>query len=168
MNTSIISGLIGGLIAVTLISFVSAKVRRAKVDGQLAFSWPMIAVACMCLLIAAFAAYAFFYDESAKYDPVEMFSIIALFIFFFFGALACFAEYFITCGTYDEHGISQRTPWTGLTEQKWDDLTSIEYKPNAGWYALNFNTGKKIRLSNFLVGHGDVITLLLSKGYKIY
>jgi hypothetical protein len=113
MNTSIISGIIGGLVSVILLAYLSNKVRNKSVDGELRHGWPLAALGCLCLCIASFAISAFYYDADIWEEPSELYSVIALLIVFVFGSIYSYGEAFLVKGTFDDQSISFRTPWTG-------------------------------------------------------
>lgn len=165
METSVISGLIGGVVAVLLVSYISSRIRGKASEGQLKFGWGLLVLGCCCLGFVALAIWALFYDLDAWERPTELLSIIGLFIGFGAGAVYCFIEYFKAYGSYDKNSIVFNSPWTGKKEEKWSDLVSVEYKSNASWYVLSFKSGKKIRLSRLLSGHGGVLDILEDKGY---
>lgn len=114
-----------------------------------------------------FAAWMFFYDEDV-YDKTSEFEYVLL-LFFGFGlaAIACFAEYFKVAGSFDSERISFYTPWTGQKNENWEDLVSAEFNSSMYWYTLQFKSGKKIRLSAYLLGHGEVLDIVGERGFDI-
>ena len=166
MDSSIISGVVGGVVAVVLCTYISKKVSGSKGNGELRFGVFLAGFAWCSFAFVALAVWAFFNDNDAREKPGEMFSIIGLIIGFGFSSFYCFAEYFKVRGKFDDHGIEFYTPWTGRKIEAWSDLESIVLNEQASWYLLKFKSGKKIRLSKFLSGHGDVLELLRSKGYE--
>lgn len=165
MNTSVVSGLIGGIISVVLVSYISSNIRGKASDGQLKYGWGLLLLGFFCLAFVGFAIYAFIYDLDAWEKPSELYSIIGLFIGFGIFSIYSFGEYFKVHGSYDNEGIVFHTPWTGAKDEKWVNLESIRFNSNANWYVLKFKSGKIIRLSNLLGGHGGVLQILLDKGY---
>lgn len=166
MDTSVISGIIGGIVSVLIISYFSSRIRRSVNDGQLRYGWGLLVLGWACVAIAAFATWAFFYDNDAWDKPSELYSIIGLFIGFGAGAIYTFGEYYRVYGSYDDDGIIFHTPWTGTKDEKWRDLVSVKFNSNANWYVLKFRSGKTIRLSSLLGGHGGILVLLAEKGYE--
>ena len=167
MDSSIISGLIGGVISVILCTYISKNVRASKVEDDLKFGTFLVILAWCCLTFVGLAIWAFFYDDDAWEKPSEMYSIFGLFFGFGIAALYCFGEYFKVNGSYDEKEIDFYTPWTGRKTELWSNLESLSFNATANWYVLTFKSGSKIRLSNLLSGHGKVLELLESKGYKL-
>ncbi|MBU1619686.1 MAG: hypothetical protein KJ556_06970 [Gammaproteobacteria bacterium] len=80
-------------------------------------------------------------------------------------ALACFAEYFKVKGRFDSDDIAFHTLWTGTKKENWDDLVSAKFNASMYWYRLKFRSGKKVRLSSYVLGHGEVLTILKERGY---
>ena len=137
MDSSIISGLIGGLAAVIIGVFVTKAARM------------------------------FFYDEDVHEQTSEFVSVLLLFFGFGIASAACFAEYFSVNGTFDSEEISFHTPWTGSKKEKWDSLVSANFNGSMYWYTLQFSSGKTIRLSAYLHGHGEVLELIRARGFDI-
>ena len=168
METSIISGIIGGVVAIFLGTFIAKRVKSAKVHGQLKFNSFMLILGVCCFAIVLLAVWALFNDADAREDTTELFSIIGLFVGFGFATIYVFGEYFGVRGDFDSNSIEFNTPWTGRKTERWEDLESLRLNAMASWYVLTFKSGKKIRLSTYLSGHGDVVELLESKGFKAY
>ena len=83
----------------------------------------------------------------------EFWAKLFLFLGFGFAAVYCFGEAAWVQGSFDHVGIRFTTPWTGLKQEQWKDLVSIDFSGSASWYVLTFKSGKKIRLSTYLSGH---------------
>jgi len=166
MDSSIISGLIGGAVSVVLCTYISKSVRKSQAVGELQFGTFLIVLAWCCLAFVGLAVWAFFNDADAWEKPSELYSIIGLFVGFGIASVYCFGEYFKVRGRFDEKGIDFTSPWTGKKSESWEDLESIKFNSQANWYVLHFKSGEKIRLSSLLSGHGEVLELLESKGYN--
>ena len=167
MDSSIISGLIGGLITVVLVTYVSARLRSHPTDGSLRWGWGLVLLGLSCLAIVGFAIGAFFYDNDLRTYWGELFAVIALVVGFGFGAVYCLVEYFSVHGEYDDQGIEFHTPWTGTKNEKRRDLQSVEFNASMSWYVLEFRSGATIRLSNMLSGHGGVIQRVGRLGFDV-
>ena len=165
MDSSLISGLLGGLISVVLCTYISKNVRNSGVEGELQFGTFVVVLAWFCFAFVCLAVWAFFYDNDAWERPSELVAIIGLFIGFGIASIYCFGEYFKVRGSYDDNGIDFYTPWTGRKVELWQNIESIKLNSQANWYVLKFKSGNKIRLSNLLSGHGEVLDLLESKGF---
>ena len=94
MDSSIISGLIGGLFSVVVCTYISKSVRKSEVEGELKYGTFLVALAWFCVLLVVFAFLGFFYDADVWEKKSEFFSILALCFGFGFGAIYCFGEYF--------------------------------------------------------------------------
>ena len=145
---SIISGLVGGLVAAMLTAFIAKRIGKASAPGTLKFGLVLWVIATCCLVFAVFVAMTFF----ANHDK-DVWARVALSAGFGVGAIYCFAEAAFVRGRFDETGITFSTPWTGSKSEKWVDLVSIKLNDSANWYTLTFKSGNKIRLSRYLSGH---------------
>jgi hypothetical protein len=167
MGSSIVSGLIGGLASVVICAYISAKVRGSAEHGTLRFGSWLVVLAWCCLALAALAASAFFIDADVWHDRGELLAVIGLIVGFGSGAGYCFAEYFLTRGSYDDCGIDFYTPWTGRKTERWSDLAAVGFSAQSNWYVLTFRNGKVIRLSSLLGGHGPLLNLLEGRGFPL-
>lgn len=167
MDSSVISGLIGGAIAVALVSYLSSRVRAAPATGQLRYGWFIALLGVCCLAVAAFAFWLLFLSGQVQEDGGAMLAAIVLLLGFGLGAGASFAEYFKVRGTYNEEEIDIHTPWTGRKHEKWEDLVSATFSSQMSWYVLTFKSGTKVRISSLLGGSGGVVTKLKEMGYDI-
>jgi len=165
MDSSILSGLLGGITALVVTSYISKNIRDSSIDGELKFGSFLIVLAWAFFGFSILAFSAFFYDNDVWKKKSEFFSVAGLWIVFAIAAFASFAEYFKTHGSFDDSGIEFYTPWSGKKKESWNDLLSVEFNSSANWYVLTFKSGVKIRLSNLLSGHGKVLDLLYEKGY---
>ncbi len=166
MDSSTISGLIGGVVA-TLIGVVATKAARRKIThGELKHSALIFILAIVCIGLSAFAAWLFFYDNNVHQKTSELISFIGLFVGFGLSGLVCFAEYFKVQGVFSTEHIEFYTPWTGRKTERWDNLISAKFNPSMSWYTLKFKSGKTIRLSSYMLGHGEVLDILKQKGFN--
>jgi hypothetical protein len=168
MDSSIVSGLIGGLVSVWICTYISAKVRGSPHQGTLRFGTWLVVLAWCCLSFVALAASALFIDRDVWSDRGELLAVLGLMVGFGLGAGYCFAEYFLTRGTYDGKGIDFYTPWTGRKTERWSDLSGVDFNAQSNWYVLTFRSGSKIRLSSMLGGHGGVLSLLEERGFPLH
>ena len=164
---SIISGLIGGLLAAAIGTYISKGTRKTKNKGELKFGISILILALGCSGFVGLAIFAFFNDLDAWENRAELLSIIGIFFGFGIGAIYCLGEYFKVKGNFNKQEIDFNSPWTGRKIEKWSDLVSITSSSFASGYVLKFKNGTKIRISNYLIGHGEILDLLKSKGYKI-
>jgi hypothetical protein len=153
--SAVISGLIGGAIAVALTTYVARRVGKAAVPGQLRFGMFMwiLGVGCLGLSLLPIVITQLGNDR-------DLWAKVALFIGFGLGAVYCFGEAAFVRGNFDAEGISFSTPWTGLKSEKWKDLESVELNDWASWYTLTFKSGSKIRLSRYLSGHLSALEMV--------
>ena len=146
-------------------TYISKSVRKSEGEGELRFGTFLVVLAWFCVLLVVFAFLGFFYDEDVWEKKSEFLSILGLIIGFGIGAIYCFGEYFKVRGQFDSKRIELSTPWTGRKLESWDNLNDVKFNSFANWYVLSFKSGNKIRLSNLLSGHGEVLEFLSSNGY---
>jgi hypothetical protein len=164
LGSSIVSGLIGGLVSLALCAYISSKVRGAAQPGTLRYGTWLVVLAWCCVAFVGFAMSAFFYDRNVWEDPTELWSVVGLIAGFGLAAVYCFGEFFATRGAYDDNGIDFHTPWTGRKTERWDDLNEVAFNSQASWFVLTFRSGRKVRISTLIGGHGDVLALLDARG----
>ena len=146
---SILSGLIGGIIAALLTTYIAKRVGKASTPGHLGFGpfmW-LLGVACLAFALLPIAQTLFWNHDK------DLWAKIGLFVGFGAGAVYCIAEAAFVRGTFNDEGIEFSTPWTGLKRETWEDLESLELNAWCSWYTLTFKSGTKIRLSRYLGGH---------------
>lgn len=149
MNSSVISGLIGGVIAAALTAYIANRVGRSARPGELRFGLFTWVLGVVCL---AFAFFPIAITVFAGHDK-ELWAKVALFVGFGLGGLYSLGEAAFVAGTYDQEGIEFSTPWTGVKRERWNDLQSVELNAWCSWYTLKFRSGSTIRLSRYLNGH---------------
>ena len=151
---SVISGLIGGAVAVTLTAYIARRVGNAGAPGVLRFGPIMWVLATGCLAMAVLPAAALVSDPGK-----EFWAKACLVLGFGLSTVYCFAEAAFVRGTFDQNGIVFRTPWTGVKREQWKDMVSVEQNDYCSWYALTFKSGRTIRLSRYLSGHLSALKL---------
>lgn len=165
MDSWILSGLIGGLAAVVIGTVFTKAAKRKTTNGDLKHGLLILILALACLALSLFSVWLFFYDKDVHEKTSELVAVLGLFFGFGISAIACFAEYFKVKGRFDSDGIEFHTPWTGAKKESWDDLVSAKFNASMYWYTLKFRSGKKVRLSSYLLGHGEVLAILKERGY---
>lgn len=151
--SAVVSGLLGGVIAAALTAYIAKRVGRSGPPGELRFGASLWILAAACL---AFAILPIVMTLFLGHDK-EFWAKVGLFVGFFLGAVYCFGEAAFVRGRYDNDGIEFYSPWTGHKSAKWDDLESVRLNDWCGWYTLTFRSGKKVRLSRFLIGHRSAL-----------
>ncbi|GAA0858733.1 hypothetical protein [Aliiglaciecola litoralis] len=165
MDSGISSGIVGGLIAVIIGLSITKAAKRKTTNGELKHGLFIFFLALTCFIFSMFAAWAFFTVEDIHNDTSEFISVLGLFFGFGLCAFACFAEYFKVKGHFDSQRIEFHTPWTGTKDENWDDLMSAKFNASMYWYTLKFKSGNKVRLSAYLLGHGEVLEILKGRGF---
>lgn len=73
------------------------------------------------------------------------------------GAIALFGEGYLVKGKYNDQYIEFYTPWSGLKKEKWSNLTKVNHRVLNAYYALRFDNGTTIRVSDTLVGAPELV-----------
>jgi Co/Zn/Cd efflux system component len=167
LDSGITSGLIGGLVAAIISTLIIKSAQRKITHGELKHGVFILVLAMVCMTISLFAAWSFVYDDDVHEKAGELVAVIGLFSGFSVFSFVFFAEYFKARGRFNDNGIEFQTPWTGTKKENWDDLVSAKFNPSMHWYTLQFESGNKVRLSSCLLGHGEVLALLHSRGFDL-
>lgn len=167
MDLWFLPGLLGGLLALVFGALFTKAVKNKRTNGELKYGALLYVLGLGCLVFVVFAVWAYFYDETIRETTSELIAVVGLFLGFGLGAIFCFGEYFKVKGHFDADGIEFYTPWTGLKKERWDDLVSAKFNASMYWYTFEFKSGKKVRLSSYLLGHGEVLALLKERGYNL-
>lgn len=154
-------------VAVILFGYGPKAAKYSHRPGILRYGWLLriIALVSFTLLGVAIAVLiAGAYDADEPGETAAFFTLIVI-----LGAATTYlgAEAHLVQGSFDEHRIEFRTPWTGAKVEKWDDLVGVDYLERAQIYVLRFNTGTVIRASALLGGVGHLVGRLKSLGYDL-
>ena len=160
MGVSVIAGIVAASIVVAQFSRISSRLKEQPCDGNLRWSWGVLALGCIYLIFAGFGLLIFLFNEEVWKDLIPFLVVFVLFIACVLSAVQCFVEYYTVQGQFDAQGIQFRTPWTGEKSEQWRDLVSIKYSESFRWYTLLFNNGTKIRISDLLSGHQGVLDIV--------
>ncbi|WP_028886805.1 hypothetical protein [Teredinibacter turnerae] len=159
-------GLITGAVTVYVLTYFTKKASFAAEEGELKFGLFMKGLGLVCLL---FSIVPFVVMVTGNYQvdkPGETSALIWLTIGFGVGAIYTLGEGFFVKGRYDQDFISFSTPWTGKKQEKWDNLESVKFNVWCYWYTLKFKSGKVVRLSAYLGGHGHLLEYLEESGHN--
>lgn len=165
MDSGIVTGIFGGVVSIVICSYVSTKVARKSKNGQLDFGYFMAGAFWCTLAIACFCTYSLFFTDIDK--ERDLYPLIGLIVAFGASSVFLFGEAFKVNGRYDDESIVLYTPWTGLKDEKWEDLREAKFNSNFGWYTLKFESGAKIRLSMLLNGHRLVVDKVKELGHNL-
>jgi hypothetical protein len=159
-------GLITGAVTVFVITYFVKKAVYASEPGELKFGLFMKSLGVACLLFSVVPFIVFLTGNYQVEKPGETTALICLTIGFGIGAIYTLAEGFLVKGTYNESTITFYTPWSGGKNEKWEDLESVKFNGWCYWYVLKFKSGKIIRLSSYLGGHGYLLDYLHERGHN--
>lgn len=151
-----ISGAVGGVLAVVILTYIARSAGKPVAAGQLRYGIWMWLLALACLAFAIVPVVL----VTIKGDDKQFAATIALLVGFGIAAIWAFGEVLFVRGTFDETGIAFSTPWTGKKSEKWKDLVNFEFNAACSWYTLTFASGSRIRLSQYLNGHREALRAL--------
>ena len=158
-------GIITGIVTVSVITYFTRKSLYAAQEGELKFGLFMKGLGLACLLFSVGPFIVLVTESYQVQKPGETTALIGLTIGFGIAAIYTLAEAFLVKGSYNETSIQFSTPWTGSKSEKWDDLESVDFNGWCYWYVLKFKSGKVVRLSSYLGGHGFLLGFLQDRGY---
>lgn len=159
-------GLIAGAVTVFVITYFTKKATFAAKEGELKFGMFMKVLGLACLLFSVVPFVVLLTGNYQINKPGETTALIGLSIGFGIGALYTLVEGFFVKGSYDHESINFSTPWTGKKSEKWDDLQTVKFNGWCYWYVLKFKSGKIVRLSSYLGGHGYLLAFLHERGHN--
>jgi len=158
-------GLITGAVTVFIITYFIKKATFAAREGELKFGLFMKGLGLVCLLFSVVPLVVLLTGNYQVDKPGETTALIGLSIGFGVGAFYTLAEGFFVKGSYDNDSIIFSTPWTGKKSELWESLESTSFNGWCYWYVLKFKSGKTVRLSSYLGGHGYLIEFLQERGH---
>ncbi len=158
-------GIITGIVTVAVITYFTRKALYAAEEGQLKFGLFMKVLGFVSLIFSVGPFIVLLTENYQVQKPGETTALIGLTIGFGIAAAYTLAEGFLVKGSYNDVSIQFSTPWTGRKCEKWDDLESVHFNRWGYWYVLKFKSGKVIRLSSYLDGHGFLLNFLKNHGY---
>lgn len=161
--SALLAGLLGGLGAYFLVRHVSRRIKTGDGDGTLEFAPFLNRLGWIALLGSAYLAYALFFKQTAALTVMQWAWLLAL----AGSAVFCLCEGNITRGRFDDAGIRFTTAWGGTRNELWRDLRSVRYSSTLACYILKFKSGKTIRLSVLLGGHGGVLARVRAWGHHV-
>jgi hypothetical protein len=153
------------MVAVILVSlyptFFKGKVEAGKLK-------PRKLLALFGVLTSGFAFLILYSYFTGRFDGDESVAwLVILEICLVGGAIALFGEGSLVKGKYNDKYIEFYTPWSGLKKEKWSTLTEVKHHALNAYYALRFENGTTIRVSDTLVGAPDLVEHLDALGINI-
>ena len=156
------AGLFGAFAAWFAVRWIGARLRIGAGDGSLVFAPFLERLGILQLLGVGVLAWVALSREHDNYP-----ALIALAVVLAIGGVYCLCEGIMTRGKVDDTGIIFITPWGGRRDEAWRDLRSVHYRSYCGMYVLKFRSGKVIRVSVLLSGHGAVLQHLRVRGHRV-
>jgi hypothetical protein len=152
-------------VTVSLITYVINSASHSAKKGQLKYGLFIKGLGVVCFLFSVIPFIVFLTGNYQIDKPGETAALIGLTLGFGVGAVYAIGEGFFVNGAYDQNSIKFTTPWTGVKNERWEDLQSIKFNSICYWYVLKFNSGKIIRLSSYLGGNGYLLEHLREQGH---
>ena len=144
------------LLSVAVFSYIGYIVQKESIGGKLFYSkWILI----LGFLSSIFVVVPIYVVMTGQTDGNTGTYIAIAFLIIGFGisSFACFAEYKITSGEYNQDGIHFCTPWSKCKEFKWSDIKKVTYSDTWHWYVYHTYDDKKMRFSSYLTGINQFI-----------
>lgn len=160
-------GLITGAVTVFVITYFTKKAKFGVEDGQLKFGLFIKGLGIACLIFSLVPLVVLVTGNYQVEKPGETVALVGLAVGFGIAAIYSLAEGFLVRGQFDDKGIHFSTPWTGVKKEAWSDLESVAFNGWCYWYLLRFRSGKVIRISSYLGGHGYLLALLREMGHNV-
>ncbi|MCE3603505.1 hypothetical protein LXA47_07780 [Massilia sp. P8910] len=160
--STLAAGLFGAFAAWFAVRWIAARLRSGAGDGTLAFAPFVERLGILQLLGVAVLAWVALSREHDSYA-----ALVALALALAVGGVYCLCEGIVTRGKVDDAGILFITPWGGKRHELWRDLRTVHYRAWCAMYVLTFRSGKVIRMSVLLSGHGAVLQHVRTRGYHV-
>lgn len=167
MDSSITFGLLGGAVAVLLGPVITRSAAAKQTNGRLYYGSWLFLLGLVCLLFTASLGWKFLFGEELFNNSADAIYGLILICSFGLSAYASLAEYFKVKGQFDSCIITFYSPWTGRKEERWENLVSANFNALMYWFVLEFESGKKVRVTPLLNGHGELKRLLKDKGFEV-
>jgi len=153
------------IVAVILVSLYptlfKGKVESGKLKSRKLLAFFGVLSACFALLIfSGYLTGRFAGDDSVAW-------LVILEILLISGAVVLFGEGYLIKGKYDDQYIEFYTPWSGLKIEEWSTLIEVNHRVYNAYYALYFENGTTIRVSDTLVGAPELVEHLDALGINI-
>lgn len=160
--SAVISGLIGGLIAVALAALAERRQKRATRDGdgwlRLRPSWYIHAAVVGCAALSVGAGLLYHYIDPARPDIDEQrLAIAALALGFAAGALVVGIPAYGETMRWKGDLLAVRFLWRPEVVRQLSDVTSIERQDTWGVYRLTFKDGSKVGVGIQMHGARELI-----------
>jgi hypothetical protein len=159
--------LISGMFTLTVITYFIKRSAFSVKRGILKFGLFLKVFSLGCLVLSLVPLAILLTENYQVEKPGETTALIGLSVGFGIAALYMLAESFLVKGTYNKDSIRFFTPWTGKKNEHWSDLQSVHFNAWCYWYLLRFKSGKVIRISTYLEGHGHLLNFLRERGYSV-
>ncbi len=147
----IISGLIGGAIAVAVFAW-AAKDHESNPSGVAVYGWRMRATVLGMLCISLFIGYAALH--ASRDQRLLAWSLSGSFLAF---SIVAVLDAFITRFRILDAGLHVRTPWRGTRIIPWDAFGTYSYRKTIEAHEFQTAGFGKVYLSKQLAGGSEVI-----------
>ncbi len=158
--SALLFGIAGAVASYFVVRHLRNKLRRGAADGTLGFGPQLMGLGMLLLMLALVLGGVLVFEAGASERIglwVAGFAALA-------GGVYCCIEASQTRGVVDDSGILFHSLWGGDRDELWRDLRSVKYSALTRCYVLTFKSGRKMRISVFLSGHGAVLDALRQRG----
>ena len=139
------------------------RITHKKGDlGKLYYGNAMLVYALFASAVLGVLVCVLMFVKPVGAGVIAMLPLIAAAGFF---TASCWAQLFWTRGVFDHESICFQSIWKGRRFYNWSQLNNIEFDPDMDWHVLFFDDGKKIRISKYMKGRRELLTLARSMGH---
>ena len=138
------------IVAVVLVSIYPLIFKGNIEVGKLK---PRKLLAVFGVLCAGFALLLIYGYFTGRFEDGEgIWWLVGLEVFLWAGAVYLIGEGHLVKGFFDAENIEFYTPWSGTKKKSWNCLVKVSHHVYNAYYALHFDDGTLIRVSDTLVG----------------
>jgi hypothetical protein len=142
LDSSITDGLLGGGVAVLLGPVITRSAAAKQTNGKLYYGSWLFLLGLVCLLFTAYLGLKFLFGEELFNNSAEATYGLILICSFGVSSYASLAEYLKVKGQFDSDIVTFYSPWTGVNEECWENLVSVNFNALMYWFVLEFESGK--------------------------
>ncbi|MCW8875641.1 MAG: hypothetical protein OQK51_01175 [Kangiellaceae bacterium] len=166
MISAIISGLVGSIIIILLISYFKNNPSQSDVSNKLSMGKGALFIAVLCFSMTAFLIWVIFDDHDIMDKPTDL--VIALTLTSITSGLGFYflIDFLFVKLSFNEEKIIFESPWRKKIEERWENIESVYFNDNYYWHVIIFKSQKKIRISIFLSGRLNFLEQLKNIGFN--
>jgi hypothetical protein len=144
-------------VVVAVVPLVLAGLSRAGAlaivkPGELRYSRALRWFASLMALLPPLGVCALLLFVNKPTSPGDRLAFVGLLVFFPALAAPLVLEFVRVRHTYDDAGVSIRSPWSKHREFSWTDVSSLRWRKIAKWFDIKTHQGVTFHVSPWLAG----------------